>query len=677
MPCHKTRYICCLKKATLLIFFFFIAQSNAHSDRNILFERTKKSFSESIDILESMKFCRSLDEDGFWNDLLYFKKGYCPIEHLKRVKILALGFVQNSDNARKDSLKNGVLRSLEFWIKNEKEFVSDNWWMNEIGVQREMFPIAFLMWNEFPETLKSKIILIFPENPTRNGVNRTWISELVVARGLLEQRDSLVRLGLENIEASVHETGREGHRADHSYFMHGNLLYNGGYGKMALSIAAKWASICQGTRYAFDSKMLDAMSALALEGNRWMMWRGMVDPMTMGREISRKGGNKIASSYRSIIENLMKSDSLHVSEYNAWLQEVSGENFLSGCRYFVQGELMISRSDDYYVSLKISSKNTVGSEMLNRENRKGFWLGSGVLSVYRHPDDFENIYPLWDWGMLPGITSYNQSEQKEKRVTNQAQFVGGLADGMAGVATMELERSGLKGKKSWFFYKNKIIALGCDIHSLLNEYISTSVDQRLLKTDVQMEEYQNVTDGIYKAKKICHDDICYTSMDEQFFYLKTEAKVGDWKDIGTLNQKEAASVLTIWLPHGIKPDGASYAYLIQLDADKTSSIDSSFYVIENAPTRQIVRIDENQIGGVLYKADAVSFDGLEIVFSEACVCLVWQNGKNVKLLVADPSKKLQSLQVLVRKNGSKLYEGKVSLPQKEFLGKFVEVWIKI
>lgn len=676
MPCHKARYICCLKKATLLILFFFIAQLNALSDRSILFERTKKSFSESVDIFESMKFCRSLNEDGFWNDFLYFKKGYCPIEHLKRVKVLALGFVQSTDRSQKDSLKNGVLRTLEFWLKNEKEFVSDNWWMNEIGVQREIFPIAFLMWHEFPEILKSRIISIFPENPTRNGVNRTWISESVVARGLLEERDSLVRLGLENIESSIHETGREGHRADHSYFMHGNLLYNGGYGKMALSIVAKWAGICQGTEYAFERKTLDAMSALALEGNRWMMWRGMIDPMTMGREISRKGGNKIASSYRTIIENLMKSDPLHFDEYNAWLQEILGKNFLSGCRYFIQGELMICRSDDYYVSLKMSSKSTVGSEMLNRENRKGFWLGSGVLSIYRHPEDFKNIYPLWNWGMLPGITSYNKSEQKEKRVTNRAQFVGGIADGMVGIATMELERSGLKGKKSWFFNKNKIIALGCDIHSLLNEEISTSVDQRLLKTDVQMEEYQNITDNVlYKVKKFCHDDICYAGMDEQFFYLKTEAKVGDWKDIGTLHQKESASVLTIWLPHGVKPNGASYAYLIQLDVGENSSIDSSFYVIENTPASQIVHIDENRIGGVLYRANAVAIDGLEFIFSEACVFLVWQNEKNIKLLVADPSKKLQNLQVLVRKNGFKLYEGNVLFPQKEFLGKFVEVWI--
>ena len=69
--------------------------------------------------------------------------------------------------------------------------------------------------------------------------------------------------------------------------MHGNLLYSGGYGKVTLSIASHWASVCRGTKFAFNGESMKALSALALDGTRWMMWKGMVDPMTMGREISR------------------------------------------------------------------------------------------------------------------------------------------------------------------------------------------------------------------------------------------------------------------------------------------------------------------------------------------------------------------------------------------------------
>ena len=133
--------------------------------------------------------------------------------------------------------------------------------------------------------------------------------------------------------------------------------------------------------------------------------------------------NKESKGYVDIISYLKTADPQHSSEYDDWLRDIKGDEHQKGCHYFWRGEIMVCKSKSSYVSLKLSSKKTVGAEFLNRENRRGLWLGTGVLSLYTHPDDFKNIYPLWDWSKLPGVTSYGESEMKEKRVTNQTNFV--------------------------------------------------------------------------------------------------------------------------------------------------------------------------------------------------------------------------------------------------------------
>ncbi len=52
------------------------------------------------------------------------------------------------------------------------------------------------------------------------------------------------------------------------------------------------------------------------------------------------------------------------------------------------------------------SERTVGIELnMNSENKLGYWLPYGLTYIYRRGDEYTAIFPVWDWALLPGVTS--------------------------------------------------------------------------------------------------------------------------------------------------------------------------------------------------------------------------------------------------------------------------------
>lgn len=657
----------------MLIFSVVVLADSA--DIDTLFSRLRESYLAKQSHDSALILMRSQVKDGSWKKFNYdFEQSRWPSKHLNNLKSMSKYYEMYP--AQKDSLRVAIIRGLEFWFKRQAGYVYDNWWVNEIGIQRDLNRIAIILWNDLPKELQSKIIEINQEEPSGYGANRAWISENIIIRGILEKRENQISLGLKNIITSILITDQEGHQEDHSYFMHGRLLYNGGYGKISLSIVAFWASITKGTKFALSERTIENTASLALEGTRWMMWGSMVDAMVLGREISRKGGNIYSKPFLSIINNLSKVDTLNHEAYNAWASNIKMESLddIVGCRYFWRGEMMVCRSPSFYVSLKMSSSNTVGSETLNRENTQGYWLGMGVLSIYQHPDDFENIYPLWDWSMLPGITSYNVTQQKEKRVTNLSNFVGGVSDKEYGVASMIFSRPNIIGNKTWFFGDDFIIALGSGITGMDKSEIKTTIDQRLVHTEMYTE--RGAFDSKQKHQRLWHDSIGYVNLDDNGFYINKQLKTESWKKIGPEKKEESAEVLKIWKSHGRNPKHASYSYLVDLNVDQVLFFKKNYddiKIIQNDSSFQVVYNHKNHIlGGTFYTRGVISIDSMTIESSSPCVFLLRKMDKAYKLIIADPEKKNEQIHFRISKNkqnGKKSFvDLQINMPQERLLG---------
>lgn len=663
----------------LLLLFISVSAALETSERALLFDRTKEWYANQYVSGDPLLALRTQKQDGSWDNIRYNKKGEAPMDHLYNLHAMAMLYQHEQNAGLKDSLKNGIVRGLEFWFSRDKDFVSSNWWTNDIGVLLEINPVAFFLWDELPNEMQKRIISRNPEKSSMGATNKSWIAENVVIRGILENRDNLIKQGIEDIAQVMEYTKLEGHQQDHSFFMHGNILYNGGYGKVALANAAKWAVIMRETPFAFSREALDNMAALALYGTRLMMWKDMVDPAVIGREISRKAGNKNGTGWFPILKDLMKVDTVNFYRYAEWAYsiETKTERFLSGCHYFQTGEMMTCRTNDYFTSLKMSSWRNFGSEFLNRENRKGLWLAMGVLSLYRNSNDYKNIEPLWDWSLLPGVTSYNESEQKEKRMTNQNNYAGGLTQGDFAVAAMIADRPHLYGYKSWFFMGNKVVALGSSFESDHESPISTSVDQRLVHSKVLTATGNIQENTTVDLDRIWCDEVGYVSLDSSKFKALKQRKTGNWRDIGTLNQEESDDVLTIWFDHGKKPQTASYAYLAEIGVDPTSFFNKSHGITYlKLPDFHAVLDKERAIlAGAVFSKGEYKFENYSLSFSEPCLFTLHKTESQYVLTITDPTKKKESLEVSVDAPDEKSPEfGKMQKVAFEQPGAIVNVY---
>src|SRR5690606_9581885 len=120
----------------------------------------------------------------------------------------------------------------------------------------------------------------------------------------------------------------------------------------------------------------------------------------------------------------------------------------------------------------------------------GFWLPFGASTIMRHSGEYYNIFGLWDWTKVPGVTNpavkITWPERKATYVSNPSLFVGGVSDGNNGVAGFHLdvdtvvagETIDVSGKKAYFLFGDELICLGAGISSnMASTPVTTTLNQ--------------------------------------------------------------------------------------------------------------------------------------------------------------------------------------------------------
>jgi hypothetical protein len=59
-------------------------------------------------------------------------------------------------------------------------------------------------------------------------------------------------------------------------------------------------------------------------------------------------------------------------------------------------------SSSFMVSVRMVSSRTLNTECGNEEGKQGENLADGVTTVYVTGREFENIFPVWNWRLIPG-----------------------------------------------------------------------------------------------------------------------------------------------------------------------------------------------------------------------------------------------------------------------------------
>jgi chondroitin AC lyase len=484
------------------------------------------------------------------------------------------------------------------------------------------------------------------------GQNSAWLAENVLVRALLQKDEKTFLQAREYIlkELVISQDG-EGIRPDMSFQQHGFQQQFGNYGLAFAESQSYWARVFKGSIYALTQTQLDVIHDYLLDGLQWTYWKGYMDIGSCGRQVFLEAQRNKAASYGTALQHMMAADPARTAEYQqAYNFDVAAatENELTGTRVFPYSDYVLHRTRDWCAGLKMSSLRTIGSEIINTENLLGMYMGDGALFCYRNGNEYENIFPVWDWTMLPGTTCYKTDTLfpgviLSKNFKNQHDFAGGISGNRAGIAAMMLNDQGLTARKSYFFTEQAVVCMGSGIQGDKSYETVTSVEQKIKHGQIVIAETDN-------GQIVYHDGMAYCTFDRSPLTLKSGRVSGHWNRIAAMYDSLPVEkeVFALWISHGATAGKASsYGYAIfpkVTENDWQTRVEQSH--IEPLQHNEKVHAIRNShtVQSVFFEPSSFRTpDGYELTAEYPCIVMLEPDNRKWILSVCEPTQKEKAI----------------------------------
>jgi chondroitin AC lyase len=621
------------------------------------------------------EFLSSQAADGHWDDVAYVDRrpvnagaysnpttpNFHSSAHLNRLVQMTSSYVNSaSPDYHSPKMLEGVAHGLAYWYKNHP--VSDNWWNNTIGdpllLSRTLMPLA----DDLPADILHEGLTyytspseVYPTYAT--GENLVWYAQQQVLRGALARSGEDIAAGSDAMQREIRINAGEGIQRDWSFHQHGPQLYNGGYGHDFIMDTCKYATILQGTRYAFKYEKLALLADFFLQGDGSMIRGKMLDYSAFGRTLLRREAAQGASDFPEACQELAALLPERSSELLALKSHIEGTgkpySYL-GNRFFWNSDFMTHQREGYYISVKMVSNRTVGTEVIHAENMKGGWLPFGTTWILRRGDEYSTVLPVFDWGRLPGVTSPNVPPPTVREVRQPESFVGGVTDGAYGAAAMAFEENSdlplvprLKisttGYKAWFFFDGEMVALGAGITSSADEPVGTTLNQTLLQGGVLIDG-QTAEPGESKVAQgawVLHDEVGYAFLAPADGRVKVGPQTGSNSGASSTNPA-TESVFALWIDHGVRPRDAQYAYAVVPSINAQHLADWVAHppvrVISNTSSLQAVIHGQLGVAEIVFHTpgSVTLAAGGAVEVDRPCLVLLTEHGISTRITVSSP-----------------------------------------
>ena len=640
---------------------------NEIADLGVIKNRLYSEFvAGGVDVARVKGYVASQQADGSWADLNYADKartGWQPTEHVMRIVEMALAYRRDDSPLHNDAdLKAHIMSALDCWAA--KDPICVNWWYNEIGVPMQMERALFLMEPDLsPERMAAGYKVLERAKIGMTGQNLVDVSQITIGRACLQGDGDLCAKAFAAIANEIRVTTKEGIQHDMSFHQHGAQLYNGGYG-LGFSIdCAHIAALAAGTRFAFPKEKIDILSNYILDGQQWMFRGDVMDYSVQGRGITRVG--LPSRAIISACQDMIKLATPRRKEFEAFIRTLKGEDppgaVLIGNKHFWRSDFMVHRRKAYNASVRMASKRMRRTEVVNSEGLKSDHLSDGLTYVYVKGDEYEGIFPVWDWRKLPGITCLQGDRPFTPSIVGMGKytFVGGASDGMYGCAAFDFAVDGVTAKKAWFFFDDEIVCLGSGITCAAEDPVVTTLNQCRLRGDVtvcdatgtrKLDKGDRSLDGV---KWIYHDSIGYLFPQPASLHVKNDAQMGSWKGINAYQSPDPVSmdVFSAWIDHGAKPTDASYEYILLpgagLDGMANCIAGNMIKVISNTTDLQAAMHKRTGVVEIAFwKAGRMNLDGKDwVAVDQPCLLVTRKVRGGTRIAVADPTGALSEVNV--------------------------------
>lgn len=583
--------------------------------------------------------------------------------HLKRLKAMAIAYRKPGNKySGSRKLLGKIQRGFDYWYKMQP--TSKNWWFIDIGAPQDYMVALILLKGQISDQKLlhySSYLQDKTGNKAHKGKNRTWVSDVTIHKGCIENKLSLIRIGFESIASTIQivpKQGDEGMKIDGSFHQHRPQLYSGGYGLSFIDDLARYIQLADGTPFAslFTPEKKQILADVLLGGHRLFGYKGYFDFGTTGRNISRKDG--ISNISPATLSRMEQNDPTHAAEYQAWIGHLLGAPYpVPGNKHFWKADIMTQHGANYYLSAKIISARTLGTEMINYENTKGYNLPLGATNVMTSGEEYRNIYPLWDWTKVPGTTAvqHPDSTRLTGYLFGKNEFGGGLSNGRNGVMAYEHDYKGLQARKAYFFLGDVLICLGAGITADASEEVATTVNQCFLSGKMEVDKENN-------PSWVHHDKVGYLFPEGGKVTACSRVQTGSWRDINIGGDKEGLSseLFNLWISHGTRVKDETYAYMVVPDqslADFRSFVANHTYrVVKNTAEVQAVKCEKTQCYAlVFYQPARVTLDsGLTIRSDQQAIVYLEKQGDGFQIWASDPLYRQKEILLTLNGRGVKL-----------------------
>jgi chondroitin AC lyase len=550
-----------------------------------------------FDLNKIENYLAKMKEDGSWSDINYLdtkRSGWEPKQHAERILELSkLYYSKQTKYYQSESIKRTIHQALNYWFSAKLKCL--NWWYNQIGIPKTLGAAFILLEDQLSEVEKEAAIGVM-ENAQfgMTGQNKVWLAGNVLMRALLQNDANLVKAARDTIASEIVLGREEGIKNDWSFHQHGPQQQFGNYGLAYISGMSFFYRLFQGTTYEFDKQQMDILTSLINEGYRWIIWNRYMDISSLGRQFFHNA-------------QIHKAYGLAFAAADLGLGDFPAHgNPLIGHKHFDDSDYTVHRSKDWMGTVKMSSNRVIGTELINEDNLKGYYLGDGATYFYVRGDEYLNVFPFWDWRKIPGVTAYEDDAPmpttKGQNSNNRTDLVGGLSDGKCGMAAMEVNRDGLKAYKAWLFTDHFVVCLGTGIQSDSALCVTTSIDQRLKKGELEVWQsgaWKPITNRecfMQNDLRFFHDHTGYIVIGKDTLVAEAGKRTGRWCDFMKMYRPATVEgeVVSLYLRHGKEPSNASYQYIVFPASRKgrmeSFNVEKEIRVICNDSVAQVLQV---------------------------------------------------------------------------------------
>ncbi len=583
---------------------------------------------------------RSAGRRSLWSDLAELSLHAPAAErNCERLGTMATAWAQPGGSMRGNAaLGRAIVGGLD-WLYanhyNENLAEKGNWWDWQIGIPQCLGKTAMLVYplltpaqianytkamNHFVPTPLAR-----SAGPVMTGANLSDQVEVVLASGVLAKDGARIALARDNMSPLFpYVTKGDGFHADGSFIQHGDVAYTGSYGNVLLGDVALLLDLFNHSAWPVADPDQGNVWQWALQSYAPLLYDGAMMDMVSGRKLSRVAEGDHASG-RSVLDNLAKLALGAPAAQRASIQSVvkgqvtrdtTYKNYYAGLGPYAIATLKAIMADNsiapapaptasynfasmarvvharpgFAFGLSLFSPTITAYEVGNGENLKGWYTGAGMTYLYTADQTQydDNYWPTVDLLRLPGVTTDGATEAHKdwSPMTNPDDWVGGsVLNGMYTSAGMQFSManvtgSTLAGKKSWFFFDDKMVALGAGITSGSDGAVETIVDNRkidaagdnALVVNGKAQPTALATSPTTLADvrwawldgNIVHSGIGYYFPAPVSLDALRERRSGSWRAIneGGPTASHTNHFVSLALAHGTRPAAASYAYVV-------------------------------------------------------------------------------------------------------------------